>query len=140
MGNHDYQLNPLAQIKYNKNNWTMPNWYFKKTIGNNECWFLDTCQLVTLGNTEENSNLGHVTKNRIESVRDLFENVKNKQLKWLNETLEISTCKKIVFGHYPLVTYGTHQEDSVKKLYDLLFPIFKNIMLIIIFVDMIIIS
>jgi hypothetical protein len=128
LGNHDYQLNPFAQIIYNKNNWIMPNWYFNKDFDNTECWFLDTCQLVTLGDLEGNNNKGHVTKKMIENTHnDSFENIRNKQIKWLTESLESSSKKnKIVVGHYPLISFGFHQEDSVEELYKLLFPIFKK--------------
>lgn len=129
LGNHDYQLNPLAQIKFDKYNWKMPNWYYFQKIEDMGFWFIDTCQLVTFGNTKRPHPCGSVTKNCIENLhKSSLENIINKQLTWLSESLEKSKLRcKIVVGHYPIVTNGVYKYNpNIKALNKLLFPIFKK--------------
>ena len=129
LGNHDYQSNPIAQIQYKKNNWTMPNFYYYLGFNNDtQIWFLDTCQLVTMGYCEEDNYHGHVTKNKLKrKLNENFENLKKTQLKWLDESLKNSPCKnKIVVGHYPIITNGYHKGKDTDDLYELLIPIFKK--------------
>ena len=127
LGNHDYQLNPYAQIQFKYKNYSMQDWYYTKIIDNIQCWFLDTQQLVTLGNLNFGSDWGHVSKTLIEKVHNnTLENVRKKQLNWLKKSLEQSKYNnKIVFGHYPLITYG-HHHDEMPQLKKLLLPIFKK--------------
>lgn len=128
LGNHDYQLNPHAQIQFTKNNWNMPDWYYTLKLKDCQIWLLDTCQLVQLGTIEESSKYGHVTINNLEKIHNKsFKEIQNEQLVWLKNTLKKSDKQtKIVCGHYPLKSFGYHQESSVKELYDLLFPILKK--------------
>ena len=117
VGNHDYHKNPKAQI--NNNYWSTPNLYYKLNFKNIDLFFLDTVQLFP----------GHcgIHTNLIENVNQ--ENIDTlifKQLKWLQDELEKSNNrKKIVFGHYPIISNGAYSNEMT-NLYNLLFPIFKK--------------
>ena len=128
LGNHDYQLNPYAQIEYSSYNWNMPDWYYTLKLKTCQIWLLDTCQLVELGNINECTKHGHVTVKNIEDIhQNTFEEIRNEQINWLEKTLDESTNKtKIVCGHYPLKNYGQHQEKNIEELYSILFPILKK--------------
>uniref|UniRef100_A0A6C0J1K5 Calcineurin-like phosphoesterase domain-containing protein n=1 Tax=viral metagenome TaxID=1070528 RepID=A0A6C0J1K5_9ZZZZ len=127
LGNHDYQLNPYAQIQFKYKNYSMQDWYYTKIIDNIQCWFLDTQQLVTLGYLNFSSDWGHVSKAIIQQIHgDTLENLREKQLNWFKKSLELSKYKnKIVFGHYPLITYG-HHNNEMPQLKKLLLPILKK--------------
>lgn len=107
LGNHDYGLNPFAQVEYSKvfTNWVMPNNYYKfsKNIDNNTVDFfcIDT-QLLIKGSKEE----------------------KDKQLKWLEEELSTSKAQwKICVGHHMIRSHGVYGDQpfmmkTIKPLLD----------------------
>ena len=114
LGNHDYLQNPECQIK--NNYWTMDNWYYKKEYDNIDLYFLDTVQL----------NIDWVNKEKIESIHNKsVENLIDSQISWLDNELKNNNKKKILFGHYPIITNGVYK-DRVFKLYDLLINVFKK--------------
>lgn len=90
LGNHDYAGNVPAQIEFTQksNLWQMPDRYFKFTKGDIEFFALDT---------------------------NVFE---EPQRKWLKEALDQSAAKwKIVYGHHPIYSYGTHGNTRVLVKY-----------------------
>lgn len=118
LGNHDYMKNPCCQI--NNNYWSTPNFYYKLEYGLNlDLYFLDTVLLYH----------GHcrISKDMIQSNHNKSANLlKEEQLNWFKGELEKSKVKrKIVFGHYPIISNGFYS-DNLKPLYKLLFPIFKK--------------
>jgi len=127
LGNHDYQLNPKAQIDYKENNWNMPDWYYTIEFDKCQIWFLDTCQMVPHGylNKPRPNGMGQVTKDEIEKYHKLSLNeLANRQLSWLDDSLKKSNkIVKIVVGHYPLVTNGYHKGKQVDDLREMLEPI-----------------
>ena len=118
LGNHDYQSNPGAQINHTK--WIMPNYYYKKEYSNIDLLFLDT----VIFNTHFS-----IDKNKIEKVHnDNIDNLINNQLNWLEDNLKLNkNKKKIVFGHYPIITNGYYKKRGEDVLiYNYLFEIFKK--------------
>lgn len=117
MGNHDYHKNPKSQIK--NNFWNTPSFYYKLELDNKvDLFFIDTVQLFP----------GHcnISKAKIENVyNDCIDNINYNQLKWLNDELSKSKNKKIVFGHYPVISNGVYKY-KLQPIYDILFPILKN--------------
>lgn len=115
LGNHDYLLNPKAQIF--SPNWKMDGWYFKKEFDNIDLYFLDTNQFALEWVSEEILHQNH----------NLFSNdlIKN-QLNWLeNEFKKNINKRKILIGHYPILTNG-YYIDKMDKLYDALINLFQK--------------
>lgn len=117
LGNHDYLGNVKAQIEYNKNNWNLPNFYYKKTFDNIDFFFIDTSIILpnfsNIDYTIVKSKLGH----------EPLEYCK-KMLDWLEDELTKTKNYKIVVGHYPISSLGIYGIN--KKLFIKLFPIFKK--------------
>lgn len=115
LGNHDYISNPKAQI-FTKN-WKMDGWYFKKEFDNVNLYFLDTNQF----------NLDWVKEDELQRVHNLdSETLIKNQVKWLENELEKDLDKKkIIFGHYPIITNGWYV-DRMDKLYNSLIETFKK--------------
>ena len=118
LGNHDYKSNPSAQLNHTE--WIMPNYYYKKEYSNIDLLFLDT----VIFNTHFS-----IDKSKIENVHnDNIDNLINKQLNWLEDNLKYNkNKKKVVFGHYPIITNGYYKKKGEDVLiYDYLFEIFKK--------------
>ena len=118
LGNHDYIKNPKCQV--NNKYWATPNFYYKLEFSLNiDLFFLDTMLLYH----------GHcgITKELIESKhKKNADLLKNEQLNWLDKELNESKNKrKIIFGHYPMISNGLYY-DSLDPLNKLLLPIFKK--------------
>lgn len=128
IGNHDYQKNPYAQIEYNKNKWSMPYWYYTHKYNDIQIWFLDTCQIVPNGNLEMPNDSGYISIKCIEKMHNADINTLiSNQLSWLDNSIEKSNAKyKIVMGHYPLKTYGYHNNKNIDNLRHYLMPILKK--------------
>lgn len=97
LGNHDYGLNPDAQIDFTAKSklWKMDSRYFTFTKGIAEFFVIDTNQFNL---TQQN---------------------------WLKEKLAASTASwKIVYGHHPIYSYGMHG-NSGELIRDLL-PLIKD--------------
>ena len=116
LGNHDYLLNPQSQINHEQ--WNMPNFYYLKNYSNINLYFLDTNQFYIEP---------FISKEKIEYVHNKsIDELTNNQLNWLINELKKNILKpKIIFGHYPLLTYGFYYQ-KMNKLHDLLFPIFQR--------------
>lgn len=127
LGNHDYMGNPFIQIEYNKwkdrkRNWNM-QWLFydkKWIIENNTIHLIciDT-QIMDIEYTKQVMSIDHIEKEEIYNI------YKEKQIKWLHETLLKSRSKwKIVCGHYPIFSNGQHNKSNeIKRI---LLPIFNR--------------
>ena len=116
LGNHDYLLNPKAQI--NHSHWIMNDFYYKKSYSNIDLFFIDTTQFFI-------SDL--VPKTKIENVHNnSIENLTIHQLYWLESELKKEIHKpKIIIGHYPILTNGFYF-GKLDTLYDLLINLFKK--------------
>ena len=116
LGNHDYMLNPEAQL--NNSNWNMPDWYYNFDYGEYSLYFLDTVQLYPSEFTD-----GARIK---EQHNDILKNLYERQLNWLDKELGKSKKKyKLVFGHYPIITNGAYYYNFL-KLYEKLIPLFEK--------------
>jgi len=124
LGNHDYILNPQAQIDYylesRDSRWTMPWRYYHvtKTYDNFTIQIvcIDTVQLDLI------SAPGLLPREVIRR-EGLAQSVSDTQLVWIEETLGASTADwLIVIGHYPVYTGGYH--GSNRNLINLLKPLF----------------
>jgi tartrate-resistant acid phosphatase type 5 len=102
LGNHDYGLNPQAQIDYSKKDkrWSMPSRYYQnvKAIGDSATAlfvFTDTSPFLRGYHRRERGDI---------KVQDTAA-----QLIWMKETLAASNDKwKIVIGHHPIYSAGPH--------------------------------
>lgn len=108
LGNHDYYLNPEAQVEYTKTSgrWHMPARYysFKQAVSKEtevEFFGLDT-NLLLYGEADS-------------------------QLIWLMEKLEASRASwKVVFGHHPLYSGAYKREKEQLRLRLILEPLLKK--------------
>ena len=122
LGNHDYLLNPDAQVDYTakKGNWHMPARYYDSSfaIGNDSVLFvfMDTEPIEQF-----------LRKMPPDPAR-FPEGGAHRQLIWLQAVLQSSRAKwKVVLGHHPLHTGGTRRHSSrTRKMRDILQPIFKQ--------------
>jgi len=95
LGNHDYGTDPDAQVRYSKvsRRWNMPALYYSKE--------------VNIGHDDGNVLLVFIDTQPI--VYDLKEREPQKQLAWINQTLQQASADvkwKIVIGHHPGYTVG----------------------------------
>lgn len=115
LGNHDYLGNIEAQINYKK--WNMENNYYKKSFDSFDLFFIDTSVILP-----EYSNLNYnIVKSKLKKEPLEYSSI---MLKWLDDELNKSDKKKIVIGHYPIVSYGMYGLN--KMLFEKLFKIFKK--------------
>ena len=121
LGNHDYILNPYAQI--NSNYWNMPNFFYFRQFNNIGCWFLDT-QILDPGDINDNSYYLNL-HSRINEIHNNKYKVFNTQIEWLNKSFEThkNLKYKLVFGHYPIISGGLYNKNEV--LYELLIDVFS---------------
>jgi acid phosphatase len=126
LGNHDYILNPQAQIDYYKEKkdtrWIMPSRYyhFTKTFGDK------TLQVICLDTVElDLISTQYLLPKSVIRREQLSQSKSDSQLAWLEETLINSTADwLIVTGHYNMYTGGWH--GSNRNLINMLKPIFIN--------------
>lgn len=132
LGNHDWHQNPLSQIYFtyvSQNRvWKMPFFYYDEifTIGTETIHFLflDTC-LMSPNFTEYYLQVCNVSKEQIAFFYAFVKEYKEKQMQWLQNTLQNSKSKyKIVCGHYPILSNGAHNVSP--ELYHTLIPIFEK--------------
>jgi tartrate-resistant acid phosphatase type 5 len=104
LGNHDYRLQPLAQVDYSgpATRWTMPSRYYSFSRSLSDGTGVDFFAIDT------NTIAGEPA-----------------QLAWLEAALEASGADwKIVFGHHVLFSNGSHGDDA--GLIALLSPLFSE--------------
>lgn len=116
MGNHDYHTNPKSQI--NNHYWNTPSFYYKLKFNNLDLFFIDTVQLY-----REHCRISTQIIENIHN-KDIFI-LQNTQLNWLDYELSKSKNRKLVFGHYPIISNGFYK-FKLQPIYDLLFPILKQ--------------
>jgi len=124
LGNHDYLLNPQAQIDYYLEKrdlrWTMPYRYYHvtKTYEDStiQLVFIDTVQLDLI-------SAPSLLPKEVIKREELFQSKSDTHLVWIEETLASSTADwLIVIGHYNLYSGGWH--GSNRNLINLLKPLF----------------
>lgn len=118
LGNHDYMKNPICQIQ--NNYWNTPDSFYKINLTNDiDLYFLDTVIL----------HPGHcgITRELIQNIYRKNINVLiNAQISWFLTELEKDKNKrKIVFGHYPLISNGVYS-SMMQPISNILLPIFKK--------------
>ena len=124
LGNHDYILNPQAQIDYTKVknkkiDWIMDNYYYHKNIKNIDFIWIDTQILapdyapninINLIEKKHKKKIDILQKEHIDWLIKIFENCKGKYI--------------IVHGHYPFYTNGNY--FNCKPLIDIILPLFEK--------------
>ena len=86
LGNHDLRGSWEAQVHYRSKRWLMPSRYYTVTHGNVQLWGID-------------SNL--------KAFQSPFSS--KRQREWLEKSLAESKARyKIVFGHHPIYSSGSH--------------------------------
>ena len=97
----------------------MPNFYYKKEFDNVLLYFLDT--------TVFDNNFIHISNSKIKNIHNKNSYILSiEQLNWLSNDLSLNkNKKKIIFGHYPIITNGLYKYH-VKPIYDKLIDIFYN--------------
>jgi predicted MPP superfamily phosphohydrolase len=118
LGNHDYLMNPYAQIRHrsSKYKWCFPFFYYKLTINNFDLFFIDTCILQP--------NYSNLTEEILDSKIHNYKQEREDMINWLVNGLSKSTRRKIVLGHYPIVSVGLYGFNL--ELYKMLIDIFKK--------------
>ncbi len=102
LGNHDARGSWEAQVHYQSKRWKMPSRYYTKRIGDVELFGIDTNWKIF-----RQSGGG------------------KRQREWLDSALARSDAKyKLVFGHHPVYSYGSHGDDHRMKKY--LRPLLKK--------------
>jgi tartrate-resistant acid phosphatase type 5 len=125
LGNHDYVLNPLAQInlKIDGIEWIMPSNYYKKSFDFIDIFFLDT-MIIRPGYTSEG-----IYTNFTDKIPQLYnkslEELKDEHIKWIDDELSKSKNKwKLVIGHYPLCSDGLYFKWN--EIYNEIYPLLKK--------------
>jgi hypothetical protein len=114
LGNHDYGLNPQAQVEYSTtgSRWTMPGRYYSikrkiNAVDSVLLLFTDTSPFISYYYSETNS------------MSDLNKQDTAAQMQWILSTLNISNDPwKIVVGHHPIYSVGRHGSsgDLIQRL------------------------
>lgn len=120
LGNHDYNGNPEAEIKYSQNSkrWHMPARYYshnEKLNDTTDVLFvhLDTSPFIT--EYMKNDSIYHVSGQVVET-----------QLRWLDSVLSFSKARwKIVVGHHPIYS-SVEKRGNTKELIDQVLPILEK--------------
>lgn len=123
MGNHDYHINPQAQLDYAKTSsrWTMPARYYKQSyqIGGDataDFFYLDTTPMIKVYYKHDFEEKVH------ENV--ITQDVP-KQIAWLKSSLAASKAQwKIVFAHHPIYSGGEHGDQP--ELIENVLPILQE--------------
>ena len=120
LGNHDYILNPYAQIQFTflkKNyNWNLPYFFHEKYYKDVSCqiFMIDT-QLNSPLYTPAILNACNVQPEQLQDFYRYVDKLQEQQIRWLETSLKNSDAKwKIVIGHYPILSNGFH-ESSIEN-------------------------
>lgn len=129
LGNHDYLQNVFAQISYtfhpNNHNWYLPHFFYDEIDKENDCHhiYIDTC-IFDPSMTTMYSHACQIEPENEQQYFGIVFHYQDKQKKWLEKLLQETTCKwKIVYGHYPVISNGPHQQahefaSYVKPLFE----------------------
>jgi acid phosphatase len=124
LGNHDYHLNPRAQMDYHLHSWKMPHYFYDRVENHVHMLFLDTAILAPAFTTNLFQQCS-VSPARIQAFQQHAKTMGIEQLRWIEHRLSTMDAPwKIVFGHYPLVSNGPH--DVSLELYGTLFPLLQR--------------
>lgn len=110
MGNHEYRGNTQAVLDYDgvSRRWNMPDRYYSKTVDlDNDATlrllFIDTTPLIDKYHKEAE-----------ESYRDVASQDIDRQLQWIDSTLNASAATwTVVIGHHPI--YAQTPKDDVER-------------------------
>lgn len=124
LGNHDYLGNTYAQLVYAQLNpsWIMPYRYYDRGYPDVHLIAIDTFDLAKTESFKNSICMGMnlVTYNHIQQTLTY-----DSQMKWIEQVLSTSRSKwKIVFGHYPIFSNGSH--GNTDELVDSLLPLLKK--------------
>lgn len=115
LGNHDYVGNVQAQLQFSlqsKNfNWNLPHFFHDHYYEDVDChiFFIDT-QLLSPMYTTAMMIACNVSQERLQTLYRLHDKFEKSQLRWLDSGLQHSKAKwKIVVGHYPIISNGSHE-------------------------------
>lgn len=105
LGNHDYMLNPQAQIEYSSlsDRWSMPSRYYavKRKI--------DGADSVLLVFTDTSPFISPYYGTQAVPMADLKKQDTAAQIRWIRSTLSASKeTWKIMIGHHPVYSVGYH--------------------------------
>ncbi|WP_276503370.1 metallophosphoesterase [Terrimonas pollutisoli] len=119
LGNHDYTLDPDAQVNYTyiSTRWYMPQRYYDTSIIIGQ----DSMLMVFLDTEPIEKQLRGIPAD----TNKYSTSYVDEQLAWFKKTLSSSSAKwKIVTGHHPLHTGGSRRHNiRVKKLRRLIQPV-----------------
>lgn len=122
LGNHDYILNPDAEIAYTKysTRWYMPARYYDTSYAIGK----DSILFVFMDTDPIEKEFRHIP---YDSMKYRPEDV-TRQLNWLEQVLSSSHAQwKIVVGHNPLHTGGARRHNSrTRKMRKILQPLFHR--------------
>lgn len=110
MGNHEYRGNTQAVLDYDgvSRRWNMPDRYYSKTVDlDNDATlrllFIDTTPLIDKYHKEAE-----------ESYRDVASQDIDRQLQWIDSTLNASAATwTVVIGHHPI--YAQTPKDDIER-------------------------
>ncbi len=120
LGNHDYGLNPDAQIEYSEvsERWSMPAKYYTQE------WILDSGQKILIVYTDTSPFIeGLMLSSTFASASPAQQ---AKQLKWVEDQLAESDADwKLVVGHHPVYSTGIMHGDQPEMI-ELFLPLFEK--------------
>ena len=110
LGNHEYRGNTRAVLDYGKvsRRWNMPGRYYAKSFeldggASLKLIFIDTTPLIDKYHEEAE-----------ESYRDVAEQDMERQIRWIDSTLQASDeTWKVVIGHHPV--YAQTPKDEIER-------------------------
>ena len=110
LGNHEYRGNTQAVLDYGKvsRRWSMPGRYYAKSFeldggASLKIIFIDTTPLIDKYHEEAE-----------ESYRDVAEQDMERQIRWIDSTLQASDeTWKVVIGHHPV--YAQTPKDEIER-------------------------
>lgn len=105
LGNHDYGLNPNAQVKYTRKSkrWKMPSHYYTFTRRVDDS---TTIQFFCLDSYP-------IAQSSVDEIKEGKDKPESRlQRRWLERKLAASRARwKVVLGHHPIYSNGMHGND-----------------------------
>ena len=128
LGNHDYHVDPSAQIQFSflpfQHTWKMPYYYYRESFPHLDIFFLDTAILAPWFTDRVMQESG-VGEHRRRAFTRHAQSLRDGHIKWIETELAKSNARwKMVCGHYPLASNGPH--ESSRELSDVLLPLMKT--------------
>lgn len=110
MGNHEYRGNTQAVLDYDgvSRRWNMPDRYYSKTVD------LDNDATLRLLFIDTTPLIDKYRKEAEESYRDVASQDIDRQLQWIDSTLNASAATwTVVIGHHPI--YAQTPKDDIER-------------------------